>query len=174
MEMPIAQLTWWTAEINRDPDKRRQPFDLEDFLLFRAHDDVNSGPPEVAGAAMRELIRRKLFPRFAMAFYPVLEKVGMDAPVPQRLAFIAADAILMAPRPLPGDRWGGFLIAEHQAAGQVREFRSVDGDRDPVWLEIGEPSEPGGAVWVEEAACLPIQPFPDMPDSLQSQPVSLS
>lgn len=161
MELPIAQLTWWTAEINRDHDKRREPFELEDFLLFRPAGPENDGPPPIAGAAMRELIRRKLFPRFAMAFYPALEKVGVELPPPERLAFIAADAILMAPRPLPSNQWGGFLIAEHQAAGQLREFRSVDGDRDPVWLEIGVPSEPGGAVWVEEAACLPIRPSPD-------------
>lgn len=135
---------------------------IEDLYLFR---DTQPGeaPPAAAGAAMLELIRRRLFPGFALVTYDALSAAGRDHPPPQPLALIAADAILLAPSHAPAG-WRGFLIAEGTAAGQPRAFH-WPGEADPCcWLDVPVP-ESAAAVWAEEAAFLAIRPSPHTPDS---------
>jgi hypothetical protein len=123
-----------------------------------------SGPPAAAGSAAVALLALGLFPAWALSFIEPLLQAGEDQPTPARLALLADDALLLAPVEA-GDLsqrggWGGLLIAEDTAAGQLREFSSED-QAVRVWLRVPPPSELGSAVWAEEVACLPIQQPPD-------------
>ena len=123
-----------------------------------------SGPPAAAGSAAVALLALGLFPGWALGFIEPLLKAGEDQPTPARLALLADDALLLAPVEA-GDLtqrggWGGLLIAEDTAAGQLRRFSSED-QAVTVWLRVPPPSELGSAVWAEEVACLPIQQPPD-------------
>jgi hypothetical protein len=161
-ELPIAALTQLTQNIHCEG----KPPPLDQFCFFRQQ-QPGERPPAEAGAAMLELIRRQLFPGFALAFYEHLSAAGRDQPVPARLAMIAEDAILLAPAAGPSG-WSGFLIAESVAAGQLRAFRWVDqpAEDSSLWLAVPSPASGAtGAVWAEEAASLAIQPSPDTPDS---------
>ena len=135
---------------------------LQDLFVF-ADTQPGDRPPSDAGAAMLALIRAKVFPTFALAFYDVLSAAGQGHNPPARLALMAADAILLAPRQAPGG-WSGFLIAEGTAQGQVREFCWPELP-EPVWLAVPVSSAGVAAVWAEEAAFLAIRPSPDTPDS---------
>jgi hypothetical protein len=174
----VANLAWWQAEMNRDRKARREPYRIEDFFHFppdagaaTSNARADAAPPAAAGAAMRELIRLQQFPSFALSFYAALQDIGDDEDLPARLAWIAEDAILLAPKPAPGDRWQGFLIAEDTAAGQVRRFQAAGDDDGPAaWLAVPAAPERGVAVWAAAGASLPIQQSPDAPGE-QSPPL---
>lgn len=139
---------------------------LSEYCVFR-QDRPGERPPSEAGAAMLALVRARLFPTFALAFYDVLQTAGRDHEPPALLALMATDAILLAPRQIPGG-WSGFLIAEGTAQGQVREFRwppLQDPPEGSLWLAVPHAAGGGGAVWAEEAASLAIRPSPHTPDS---------
>jgi hypothetical protein len=163
--------------MNRDRTAGREPYRIEDFFHFppdvgaaTSKTGEGAAPPAAAGAAMRELIRLQLFPSFALSFYAALQDIGDDEDLPARLAWIAEDAILLAPRPAPGDRWQGFLIAEDTAAGQVRRFQAAGDDGLAAWLAVPAAPERGVAVWAAAGASLPIQQSPDAPGE-QSPPL---
>jgi hypothetical protein len=161
-ELPTAAL----AQLTQNLHIEGKPPPLEQFCFFRQQ-QPGERPPADAGAAMLELIRRQLFPGFALAFYEHLSAAGQNHPIPSRLALVAEDAIMLAPAAGPGG-WQGFLIAESQAAGQDRAFRWIDQPADQPSLHLAVPAPASaamGAVWAEEAACLAIQPSPDTHDS---------
>ncbi len=109
-----------------------------------------------AGAALMELVRRDLFPSFALGpWYEGLKAAAKGAAVPELLAWIAEDAILLAPFRIDATTWGGYLIAMDEAAGQPRQFTDPDG-QPPVWLVV--PPEIGAEEPVEAVpqARLPI------------------
>lgn len=169
-ELPVAALTRLTALVHASDSAAVPP--LADYCQFRP-EQPGEKPPVAAGAAMLELIRRRLFPGFALAFYDALYQVGEGQPIPQPLALIADDAILLAPRPR-ADRsgWDGFLIAEGPAQGQVRSFRWPDQapDQAAVWLTVPRASSGGGAVWAEEGASLAIRQSPPAPGPPPARP----
>jgi hypothetical protein len=157
----------WTAEINRDREKRTEPWTLQEMCFFWPEDDDGgspSGPPAEAGSAAVALLALGLFPAWALGFIDHLLKAGEDQPTPARLALLAEDALLLAPVEAGGltqrGGWGGLMIAEDTAAGELRQFSSED-QTVTVWLRVPQPSEPGSAIWAEAVACLPIQLPPD-------------
>lgn len=78
---------------------------------------------------MLELLNRDQFPSWALTFYSELNAAGKGQPKPPRLVWAANDVILLAPYRIDGATWGGFLIAEASALGQVREFWNEEGDQ---------------------------------------------
>jgi hypothetical protein len=100
---------------------------LQDFCFFvdRVED---ARPPRAAGAAMLALLERELLPWFAIngPWAAELQAQGQGVEPPGRLCWAADGAILLAPfRTQVG--WGGFLIAEAAAAGQVLRFADERG-----------------------------------------------
>lgn len=87
-------------------------------------------PPGQAGAAMLALLERDLLPPFAMdgPWFAELEAQGRGATPPKRLCWAAEDAILLAPYRADAEHWGGFLVAQASASGQVRVFASEEGE----------------------------------------------
>jgi hypothetical protein len=158
----VAQLAYWQAEINRDKEKRPEPFTLADFCMFRSRDNDPTGPSPDQCAAMHVLVKDGTIPMFAIPFYPAIETQHLDHPAPNPVALIAEQALLLAPRPSP-DGWAGLLIAEQEAAGRVMTFHLPDGSQ-PVSLVVPPAPEPCPAVWVVEFASLTIPQSPDTPE----------
>lgn len=129
----------------------RRQFQPSDFYEFASDADVQR-PPAQAGAAMLELIRRGMFPSFALFVHGDLKAAGKGESPPPRLAWLSDDAILLAPYPLEEGGWGGFLIAQAEAAGRVIEFRSERGER--VMLRVPEHVAERGAEMAEDQAIL--------------------
>jgi hypothetical protein len=140
---------------------------LSDLYLFRRAEPGDQ-PPREAGAALLALVARKQLPGFAMAFYEPLSAAGRDHPPPARLALVADDAILLAPK-LTATGWAGFLIAEDTAAGQDREFKAAE-DPEATWMLSVPAPESWAAVWAEEAASLATPQSPHTPDSPSPPP----
>lgn len=166
-EMPVAFLHQRTHAMNLAEGATVPP--LSDYCLFR-QEQPGERPPGEAGAAMLALIQARAFPTFALGFYDALAAAGKDQPVPELLALVASDAVLLAPRQSAGG-WSGFLIAEGTAQDQLREFRATPDQAQPIWLAVPRAAGGGGAVWAEEGAFLAIRPSPHTPDSHESQPL---
>lgn len=130
------------------PRKAAQP---SDFWQFADPADLVR-PPAAAGAAMLELIRRRMFPSFALFVHGDLKAAGKDEPPPDRLAWLSDDAVLLAPYPLEDGGWGGFLIAQAEASGRAIEFRSERGER--VTLRVPEHVAERGSEMAEDQAIL--------------------
>lgn len=73
---------------------------------------------------MLALLDLDLFPGFAMdgPWLSALASHGENCKPPPRLAWIAEDAIVLAPYRKDHDSYGGFLIALASAIDQEREF----------------------------------------------------
>jgi hypothetical protein len=93
-----------------------------------------------------------------MAWVDDLADVAENQEPPDVWALIAADALLLAPRPAPGGGWRGYLLAEPMASGLVREFRLLpDGELQELQVPRLPAGESGQAV---EGATL-TNPEPD-------------
>lgn len=154
--------------MHRSSDSR-EPLELSDFCFFVPSEQQQARPPAEAGAAMLELIRRRLFPGFALVAYDALASAGKDQAPPPRLALLAEDAVLLAPRPTP-QGWQGFLIAEGTAADQPRAFHWPEDPEVLQWLHVPPPVEPGAAVWAVADASLTSPPSPDSSGSPPAPP----
>lgn len=103
---------------------------------------------------MLELERRRILPAFALTFYKALAAVADPEVVPDPLAWVGSDVLLLAPYQVDATHWGGFLIADAEAAGQVRELRSESGAL--LRFEIPASVAASGAVAAEAGIILPI------------------
>ena len=156
-ERPIANFHAWYASAHRDPEKRREPFTMEEFCWFLPPKDEGEaeGPPAAAGAAMLALCEAVQVPGFAMAFYDALATAGEGTPPPSLLALLADDALLLAPVEHQ-DGWGGLLLAEDTAAGQERVFRLADDPQQLVTLQVPPAPDAAAPAWAAASSWLPI------------------
>jgi hypothetical protein len=125
IERPIAYLAFQNAEINRDKKRRRQPFKPEEFYYYSDPELMNLPEPRFGAAAM-ELIKRELFPSWALFAYPELKKRAEDALAPELLCYQCDDAIILAPD-VDAGHVTGMLIAAKTASDQHRTMTSPCG-----------------------------------------------
>jgi hypothetical protein len=111
-------------------------------------------PSAAAGAAMVELERRGLLPAFSLSFFKPLSAAADPLKTPSRLGWIGDDVLLLAPYQPDEGHWCGFLIAEAEAGGQIRQLRSEDGET--IELLVPASVATAGAVMAEEGLSLPI------------------
>lgn len=132
LERPIAVQTSLHANLNRDSKKRRKPYTPEDYYLYQPRED-QSLPAGRAGAAALELIRLRQFPSWALFCYKELALSAADREPPSLLAFVADDAILLAPtKSVHG--YSGMLIATEKASDQWIAFRAPDGTTKELYV----------------------------------------
>ena len=129
---------------------------MGDFFLW-GQASQKPRPPREAGAALQELIEREILPGFVLDG-PWMQELLAQSPgvqAPPQLCWAAHDAILLAPYRSGADHWGGFLIAQSSAKGQIREFASEDGD--VIHLLIPDSLIPAGTLKTARAnAVLPL------------------
>lgn len=128
LELPLAQLTALTANVNRDPAKGK-PFTAQDFLMFqeeRPSDDRLR--PEVAAVALA-LRNEDRLPRLLLTIWTeLLEASKQDAKVPAVRALHSADEAVwvLAPRfERDGHVRGGLVAVNGRLHGPVT-LRELD------------------------------------------------
>jgi hypothetical protein len=125
-ELPVAQLTALTANINRDTTKG-QPFGTEQFCFYRSTTREESITAEVAAVAL-SLRREERCPALILAIWPqILAAATKEAGLPPLRAMHSDDDAVwvLAPR-LEGDGIRGGLVAVRgQISGSV-ELRELD------------------------------------------------
>lgn len=123
-ERPTSMLMSLTANSQRDPKKKKEPFSLDDFYLYQPRDSQDM-PAERYGAAAMGLIKRRLLPSWALAFYSKLA-ASAGGVEPSLLAFIGDDFLLLAPvKTAIG--YSGLLIAQESASKKIKTASSPCG-----------------------------------------------
>ena len=130
-EKPVSMLMSLTANSQRDPKRKKEPFTLEDFYLYQPRNDQDV-PAERYGAAAMGLVRRKMLPSWALTFYSKLA-AGAGGAEPSLLAFIGEDFLLLAPVKTPTG-YTGLLIAMESASNTIQEASSPCGKTVTICL----------------------------------------
>lgn|GEM_PF-1427273 len=123
-ERPVSLLAAQSANMNRDPKKRRVPFELEDFYLYQPLEEKRL-PEARYGASALWLAENDLFPAFALFCFPDLRKnAGKNTPTVVSLNH--PNAILLAPVETP-EGIKGLLIAEKNVSDSTISMSSPCG-----------------------------------------------
>jgi hypothetical protein len=144
-ERPIALLASQTAEINRNRKKRKKPYTIDEFYLYKEKGDQDL-PSSRYGAAAKRLIEMGVFPVWALFIYKDLISQADDSLPPEDLALVAEDAIILAPT-YEGFECHGMLIAMESASDQIRRFSTVHGD----FIELRMPTLNAKVSAIEDA-----------------------
>lgn len=115
MERPMALHTQILVNSNRDPKRQRKPHSIEEFYLYQPREQRDL-PPGRCGAAALKLLEHGMLPSWSLFCYKDLVS-GASGEAPPLLAFIAEDAMLLAPVKVDGG-YKGMLIAQESAGGK--------------------------------------------------------
>lgn len=158
-EHPIAQLIAFTANLNRDPSKAREPFTLDQFLLFKdrsqEHDPVVLDP-DVATVAMA-LRHENRCPSLLLAVWDrVIAALRDGTSTPSIRAFRSDDDAVwvIAPRWEGHNIRGGLVLVRGKDPGIVT-IRDID--RSLITHRVKVPDR-GGFGWVEARCLLVVAP----------------
>ena len=124
-ESPIANIASMMANQNRDPKKRKEPYKLEHFCLYKPKEEQNL-PKYVYGSAAIEAINNGLYPSWALFCYKELAASAHDSYKPSNCIAVSEDAILLHPT-VESDGIRGLLIAMESAGGQKRTLVDAKG-----------------------------------------------
>lgn len=149
-ERPVAVVSSLLANQQRDSKRQRKPFSASDFYLYQPREDKNL-PEGSYGAAAVALANAGRLPSWCLFCYPALKDAASACKQPPHvLAYIAEDAILLAPRKL-GDGYIGMLVAQESAGNQVRLFETDDGN----FISLDVPAVPTKFIAEEDVILLP-------------------
>jgi hypothetical protein len=144
-ERPLAMLASQQAEINRNRKKRKQPYTMDEFYLYKEKGDIDL-PNARYGAAAKKLIQMGKFPSWALFVYKDLISMADETLPPEDLALIAEDCIVLAPTYEDFDCMG-MVIALESASGQLRQFQTGDG----AFIQMRVPKLDNKANAIEDA-----------------------
>lgn len=125
LEIPTALLSSLFANSNRDPKKQKKGFTYKDFVFYSDPDDEDR-PDARYGTAAVELVKAGKFPDWSLFCFSALRESADPNYTPTILAFVAEDAILLAPTKSETG-WNGLLIARESASQKSRVFTADDG-----------------------------------------------
>ena len=149
-ELPIAQQSALIANQQRDPKKQKTPYKMSDFSLFMPLEDRNLASSHYGSSAL-ELIKRRLYPSWALFCYKELVACADEKYVPGVLAIQCEDAILIHPEKGPGGMLG-MLVAKESASNQIRVMTDEHGKSYKVQMP-----EVGTKFIAEEGVILPLR-----------------
>ena len=134
LEMPIALNTAVYANSQRDPKSSKKPAGPLEFALYRPLD--REGPSGYYAACYIAALKSKLLPPWALFCYKEIAP-SANGRAGRLTILVSEDAILIGPR-REGEGYKGLLIAQETASGQVRTFRSPDGQTFEFMLPLIE------------------------------------
>ena len=153
-ELPTAQLMALTANLNRDPKRKTEPFTAADFCCFRERERPEDAfTPEVAAVAL-ELRAENAAPPLLLAVWPQILASSKNGPIPEPLetrAYRTDDEAVwvLAPKWEGRHCRGGLVLVRGRVIGEVT-VRDVD---KPLITHRLMVPERQGAGWIE-AGCL--------------------
>ena len=150
LEYPIAQLSTLTANINRDAKHRKQPFELQDFLLFTQSTDEQSIRPEAGAAALTMRATGQPLPSVLYGVWPDIVQAAQQCKKPPLIRALISDCqtvALLAPS-REHDNWRGLLAVTQQPSGNVITLH--DHDRPLLKYKLRLPEMSGGYVMDRE------------------------
>lgn len=125
-EVPVANIAAMQANYKRDPKKKTKPYSFKDFMFYKNKEDT-AEPSARYGSAAVALAKQGKMPRWALFCFAELNSSADPGIMPETLAFIAEDAMLLAPIKTNGG-WTGLLIALESASDKSRVFRDERGN----------------------------------------------
>ena len=146
-ERPLAVLALQQAEIHRDRKKQKKPYKIEDFYMYMDAAKQNM-PSHRYASAFKQLLSMGLCPSWALFVYKDLTNVPDGGKIPEEIALIHPECIILGPDFNDGE-CRGMLLALEGASGQILEFESTSGYR--VMLKVPKISS---KVIADEEACL--------------------
>lgn len=109
------------ANANRDVKKNRKGFTAADFYLYEPREDQNL-PHGAFGAAAVAMIKKGVFPSWALFCYKPLADAAAGNPIPPKDLYLMADgALLLAPLATE-EGFSGMLICTEDASNKVLSF----------------------------------------------------
>jgi hypothetical protein len=125
-ERPLAILAYQQAELNRDKKKNKRPHEISDFYIYSDY-QISNLPSARYGSAFKELIRMGLCPNWALFVYKDLINTSNSGIIPDEIALISDDCIILAPS-YDEHECRGMMIGMESASGRVIEFKSTNGN----------------------------------------------
>ena len=153
-ELPTAQLMALTANLNRDPKRKPDPFTAADFTCFRERERPEDAfTPEVAAVAL-ELRAENNAPPLLLAVWPQIlasAKNGAAAKPLEVRAYRSDDEAVwvLAPKWEGRHCRGGLVLVRGRVIGPIT-LRDID--KPLITHRLVVPEKPG-AGWIE-AGCL--------------------
>ena len=147
-EAPVSLLTSVFANSNRDPKKKRTPYKMDDFFLYQSKEDRNI-PSAVFGSAAMELIKMKMFPKWALFAFKDLKESANGRP-PSILAYIGVDIMILGPV-IDDGQLRGMIICQESSYDTRRQLCSPCG----AGLEVLVPRY-SGKIYAEENVSIQI------------------
>ena len=143
-------LTSTTANVNRDPKNKKEPYGYLDFSFYKPAINPHMPGPE-ASAAYHELVKLKQLPGWALTYHSQMKaNLGIVNP-PEPLAVRDDNIILLCPVETTEGLTGTLINAQEDINGKI-VLRSLD--ETTSWLvEIGEKQF---GVDIKENVTLPI------------------
>lgn len=135
-EIPIANIASMQANFKRDPKKTKKAYSYKDFCFFSSQEDSDAPSVRYGSAAVQLAIQGR-FPSWGLFVFSELKKSSNPGVVPETLALIAEDAMLLAPIKTEFG-WLGFLIALESASDCVRTFVDDDGNEYSLSVPVIE------------------------------------
>ena len=128
-ESPIALQSSLIANQNRDTKRKKEPYKMEDFSLYKP--TVPGVLPRYTfGSAAAVAIQKGLMPPWALFCYKDLASAANADYVPAVSIFVSPHAVLLHPvRGPKGRGWTGMLIAQEDASNKAFTFVDDNGDK---------------------------------------------
>lgn len=125
-ERPVAALQAMIANQNRDVKKKKEPWTLDQFCLYKPR-EAEDLPKYVFGSAALVALQRGLFPNWALFCYKSLASAANDDYKPRISILVSEDAILLHPTK-SADGYSGMLVAAESCANQLRTMTDDEGN----------------------------------------------
>ena len=110
-------MIWQNAEVNRDKQKKKSPYKIDDFYIYE-DESLTDSVDSIYGAAALALVEAKKFPSWALFAWQDLKRNAHKADPPDILCYRSNDCILLAPTVVKG-RLKGLLIAKKKVSGML-------------------------------------------------------
>ena len=120
IERPVASLAALMANQSRDAKKKKEPYTLDQFCLYKPREAQNL-PKYVYGSAAVQAIEKGLFPNWGLFCYKELAASASASYKPRNSIAVSDDAIILHPT-VEEDGVRGLLIALESAGGMHRTF----------------------------------------------------
>lgn len=124
-ERPIASIAALFANSKRDPKKRKEPYGMDQFCLYKPKEAMNI-PAYVYGSAALVAIEKQLFPHWGLFCYKELAASANPDYVPGISIALCDDAFILHPT-IEDDGVRGLLVAMESAGGQFRTITDDNG-----------------------------------------------